>query len=704
MTIWIRYAVLVAGLVTTCAHAQNAASPEETVTSNTDTTARTVEYPAAFFARYQPNTALDMVKQLPGFQLDDGDSLRGFTAAAGNILINNRRPSVKQDAPSAVLGRIPANNVIRIDLVRGQMDGVDLQGQSVMANIIMREESPASVRWEAYIWKNFYTSEFMPGGSISLSDRWQGIDFNAGVEGNHHAHMTKGTRNTEDGDGVRIEDRNDKTVNEHNTISFNLNATGWMGETLLQANTKLGFDDINEVTASNRRPVASTPRNEVFDEGRRSNDIEIGINAERSLLQDLTGRSIFIFTRKDLDTSSDQTVVNSVGQQTLFRTSETGTVTTEVIGRLEFDWQAITDHAIQFNLEGAYNELDNSLIQTADTGTGPVAEDVPGANTIVDEVRWDLLLKDTWSLGVFEFDYGLGAEVSTISQTGDSELERDFFFLKPQSMLTYSPVQGRQTRLRLAREVSQLDFNDFVSAAEFQDEDLALGNPNLSPDKTWVLELSHERRFGDISVIKLTAFHHWINDVVDLLPLSATFEAPGNIGDGRRWGLKLENTIPLDWLRLENARLNIRGRWQDSTVVDPVTGNNRLLSGISGLVGAIPYLDEDVRYTALIDFRQDFEAARVAWGWETRFRDERVLYKVNELDVYDEGTEFSVFTETTRWFGVKMRLTLKDIFNMTRDRVRTIYVGERDNSAISRRELIDNKRGRQLDLILSGSF
>ena len=28
-----------------------------------------VNYPAEFFKRYQPNTALDMIKQVPGFQL-----------------------------------------------------------------------------------------------------------------------------------------------------------------------------------------------------------------------------------------------------------------------------------------------------------------------------------------------------------------------------------------------------------------------------------------------------------------------------------------------------------------------------------------------------------------------------------------------------------------------------------------------------------
>ncbi|NIN34346.1 MAG: TonB-dependent receptor, partial [Gammaproteobacteria bacterium] len=82
-----------------------------------------------------------------------------------------------------------------------------------------------------------------------------------------------------------------------------------------------------------------------------------------------------------------------------------------------------------------------------DTGAGPVIVDVPGANSIVKEERWDFLLQDTWFQGDFELDYGLGAETSTITQTGDADQKRSFFFLKPQGILKYAPEQGQQTRL-----------------------------------------------------------------------------------------------------------------------------------------------------------------------------------------------------------------------------------------------------------------
>ncbi len=55
-----------------------------------------VEYPAVFFERYKPSTALDMVRQVPGFLIDDGDASRGFAGAAGNLLINGQFPSANR--------------------------------------------------------------------------------------------------------------------------------------------------------------------------------------------------------------------------------------------------------------------------------------------------------------------------------------------------------------------------------------------------------------------------------------------------------------------------------------------------------------------------------------------------------------------------------------------------------------------------------
>ena len=45
------------------------------------------QFQPAFFARFNPVTAEDMVRQLPGFTLDEGADLRGFGATAGGDVL-----------------------------------------------------------------------------------------------------------------------------------------------------------------------------------------------------------------------------------------------------------------------------------------------------------------------------------------------------------------------------------------------------------------------------------------------------------------------------------------------------------------------------------------------------------------------------------------------------------------------------------------
>ena len=81
-----------------------------------------------FFARFNPVTADEMVRQLPGFTLDEGEDLRGFGATAGNVLIDGRRPSNKTGLKDE-LSRIAARDVLRIELIRASAAGdLDVRG------------------------------------------------------------------------------------------------------------------------------------------------------------------------------------------------------------------------------------------------------------------------------------------------------------------------------------------------------------------------------------------------------------------------------------------------------------------------------------------------------------------------------------------------------------------------------------------------
>jgi len=664
-----------------------------------------VTYAAEFFGRYQPNTALDMVNQVPGFQLDNGEDERGFGNAVGNILINDRYPSAKQDTPSQILQRIPAGQVERIELIRGQVREIDLLGRPVVVNLVLAEDTPAAIRWELAVRKNFSLTPLAPFGGISVADRWGQTTYNFGIDGRRSSFGDPGNREILDAAGMRTETR----IEDHEGTGFNANAyltaARDFGATSLRFNSTINFEhrDEDRLTQIVPEDAASLPTNDSLVAERRNRRFEIGLNAERGLSADLTGKAVLLYFQLDQEPLSVQRRFDEAGDQTLFREADTEARATESIGRLEFVWSKFRNHVLQLNVEGAKNVLDSMLVQTVDTGTGPEIVPVPGANSRVEEDRADILLTDTWSFNKYKFEYGLGWETSTISQTGDAVQERSFSFVKPRATLTYAPSAERQTRVTLWRKVAQLDFNDFVSATVFEDDDLALGNPDLQPETTWIAQFSEEWRFGELGVVKLFLFHHWISDVQDLLPLTSEFEVPGNIGDGRRWGVELESTWPLEAIGLTGAKLDAKIRWQDSTVPDPVTANDRVLSAQGGIEDEIGFRDDN-RYSLILGFRQDFETTKVAWGWDYSTRAERPLFKVNELEIFDEGVLLSAFIETTRWFGIKIGLAAENMLDIVDARDRTIYIGERELTALESIELRRLTNGRRITLQLSGTF
>jgi len=663
-----------------------------------------VTFSAEFLQRYQPNTALDMVNRIPGFTLNDGSDKRGFGGAAGNILINDRRPSAKKDAPSAILGRISADLVERIELIRVKVRDIDLLGQTAVVNVILKADSPATVRWESFVRFNLDLGT-TPYGAVSLADRWRDVDFNIGFDYRDTTYGDPGVIRRFDPVGTLTEIRDDADHASGYDIGGYLNASTWFGKNFVQLNGKaIDMPRVLVTTSTTlpQLPVAPSSQT-IFSTNRDIRIFELGLDAERVLSSDLLGKAILLFSRNETDPSSFQQNFNTSGVQTRLQSEDEFTIKEEMIGRLEFNWAGLAGHALQLDLENANNTLENTLVFTDDRGTGPVVIDVPGGNTTVEESRWNFLAQDTWSFGKLDWNYGVGYERSTISQSGDATKERTFNSVKPRTVLTWSHTRQQQTRLRIEREVSQLDFIDFVTATVFEDDNITLGNPELRPSRTWIGELSHERRFGDIGVVKLTAFHHRITDVLDLLPLSATFESTGNIGDGKKTGLILETTLPLERLGLTGAQLELKVRWQDTTVTDPVTGTDRTVSIGGGFRGDVLFND-DTDYAYTVNFRQDFEAARVSWGWGLAERGERILFKADELDINNEKFEGTAFIETTRWLGLKIGLEGMNLLDNPQTRDRTIYVAERGLSPVSLREIRKGDNGRMIIVKVSGSF
>jgi len=155
--------------------------------------------------------------------------------------------------------------------------------------------------------------------------------------------------------------------------------------------------------------------------------------------------------------------------------------------------------------------------------------------------------------------------------------------------------------------------------------------------------------------------------------------------------VELETTLPMEPLGLENARLDMDVRWQESSVTDPVTQRSRPFSW-------------QPKFRIDTGLRQDLLAARTAWGLDVFYQDDRAGYELRELDARDDGVDLEFFIETTRFSRAKIRLVAQNLLDRSFKRDRRVYDDSRLDDEASFREVRDFRRGRSVVLSLSGNF
>lgn len=646
-------------------------------------------YLPAWFAPYRPANALDMVKQIPGFRLDNGDGSRGFGAAAGNVLINLRRPAAKQDRPEDILRRTPAARVARIELIRAGTGGIDMAGHAQLANVVLRDDGGPAASWDLLFRRNLDHGDVVPEGRLAVSSAWRGVEYAVGLAARRFAHGDIGIERVRDAGTVR-ESRHDRADTAGTELKGNFGATWWRGATQLALATDLRCESRAGQRDSVRTYAGGGVRDVRFGDEQELCRGEVGLTADRQLREALLLEAMAIVNHTDKSRLSTESAFSRELPE--YRVSDANeNESSEAIARLGLTWSGLPDHVVLSTFELSANRMRNRLARMLDVNGGTETAPVPGANGTVEELRANVFVGDAWARDGMALDVGLGIEASRLSQYGDAESERRFLHLAPSAGLTLAPDERTRWRMRLAREVSQLDFEDFVSETNLEDGIVAPGNPDLRPEVHWLAEVSFNRELRGSGALEITGFHHWIADVEDELPVTATTSTTGNLGDGRRWGFDVRATLPLAALGLGDSRLDLTGRWQDSKVADPVTGRERVLS-------------DEREYEATIEYRYDMREANAAWGGRVRMLAAEPFFKVNELDVYDEGNDVQLFFETAPWGNMKLRLTVDDVFDRSQTRERRVYAGERHIAPLSFHESRLRKGGRRVTVALSGAF
>lgn len=627
-----------------------------------------VVYPAAWFAAYAPADALDMAERVPGFSLQEGADVRGFSGAAGNVVINGARPNIKSDSLVEVLRRIPVSQVVRMELVPGRLLGADYQSRAQVLNVVMSagEATRLSGTFEL-IGQRSYSGETAPSVNASAVLRRGDHAFNGAFRFTDRPTPDEGYDIFTLADGSLVE-RRDK-VNRYDFEETSL-AGGWRWSsgprTSHGLNGRLWTNENPLRHVSNVSGPGGPLRRDTIQQDPESDGLEIGGDVSRPLWGG-AGKAVFL-TRHERFALDERSLNRTLTGDLIGGLHQTAERTGgETLARATWSRQGLRGWNVEAGAETGLNTLesDTRLFRVAATG-GETPVPLPLAAVEVQEVRSEAFVSGSRSLTeTLSLEAAVAVEQSRLSVDGDAESERQLTFIKPRAAVEWRPGERWRLRLALDRTVSQLNFDDFVTSAELANDRVTSGNAEIEPERTWRLSGVIERKVWGDGQLRLTLFHDQIEQVVDRVPTASGGDAPGNLGDGRRTGFDLETDLPLDLLAIPKGRLALRWIVQDSDVVDPYTGQGRYFTG------EFPWL-----ITA--DFRQDLPQHRMAWGVSYIAQGEVLNFRRNEIDgSHTQSRNFGVYAEYRPTARVTATITARNIFDRDIYRDRTFFLPDR---------------------------
>jgi outer membrane receptor for ferrienterochelin and colicin len=672
------------------AFAQTAPATPATPTSLPELVEGKRVFTPAYFAGDNPQTAADMVGRVPGFGIEDGDQVRGFGGAAGNVLIDGARPTSKSEDLQSILARIPANNVERVELLEGAAAGALAPGKTLVVNVVRKADSKSGGSWALQV-DGVSSGRLLPGLEASYTARLGRLSVTAGIETEYdNVENLIGYEGFRNINGVFTEKGPNDDRRRARYGKATLEADGTFGAYKISANGTWfrGAFRRNWVHVATRTGATLPYR---VDQGRETNDEtnwEIGGDIERELMGWTT--KLALLAKNGDQGGSSLAGFNQINSPKSFGRFISTDLTNERVIRGTFK-RKLGTHQIEFGGEYAFNRLDFAGVFAQSNGGVFIVQQGDISKTEVEEARKEAFISDSWTISPkLTLESTLTGEWSTISQSGDAAKERSFFYPKPRLKAVWKPSDGWTYRGEVEREVGQLDFGAFADSASVGDGNQNSGNPELRPEQAWNYILGVERRWGKRGVFNASLRYEQVEDKLTLVPIGGGGVGLGNISEANRWGYNLSWTIPLDGLI---SGLEIEGsyRWRDSELIDPLTNAARPFSGGNG-----NQFQSNIRY--------DMPSKKLkigAWVWQGEHRFD---FRPDQRYEWATIQNWGAWIETRAIKGLTIEFGVENPNGLTVSRARTDFKPDRRSGIISQFQYRERSADGTWYLSVKGKF
>lgn len=546
-------------------------------------------YDEEYFQRFEPLTAGDALKRVPGVTFlsdvleSDGARLRGLDPGYTQILINGERVPGGQSDRSFFLDRIPAELIKQVEIVRSSSARRTGDAVAGSLNIVLRDGFALDGGYVRAAGLLFDDGEFKPSGGFYYGGELAGgrLLIGANVQGRYNPKEKTSLRfsdspeNNPNFAAEDFENREDQSdIRDGTDYAFN---ASWGIETETTEFEILG-NFVRTERVEDERSFEYSRATGVFGPVDNDDDTDdAGLLSDNANVNDITTESFSVIGKLDQEWSLGETQLR-VGYASFddfqdefeyeidFNRSAprfTGDLTVVDIGDTEFfvnlEHQFELNDNIEFAIGGFLQNKDRetqllevrerfNLAASVRTGYDQFSrnpgEFVPATFDPFDETFSNIQedRRDLYALIEGEFD-NLTFEAGVRWESTSTEIfgrdpnnptgttvTNDYDEFLPSASLKLEVGDGRIT-LSGARTLRRPNF-DFIAPieleAEFGDNDFR-GNPLLLPETAWGGDLGYEHKIGKTGVIGVNVFYR---DVTNLTELTTALEPDGTVEEG----------------------------------------------------------------------------------------------------------------------------------------------------------------------------
>jgi hypothetical protein len=605
---------------------------------------------------------------------DGGDSARGFSGTAGNVVIDGQRPTTKADLGNT-LSNINAGQIDHLELITGGAPGIDMHGHRQIVNVIRKKDAKPSISVMG-IYRNLDGRANAGVLLFTFNDNRGGrsTDVTADVFNFFDNGAQNARRVTTDSSGASV-----MNIRQH-AGGAGLESQASHSEPLFGG--KITFNGTYNPSiyrnTSDYVQDGDTAHEHFMDKDMPS---EIGGQYERKFSHGLD-LNLNLLRRYERDHITD-IYIDSTGESDYLALSRSR----ENILNGRLIWQKNDKLTFSVGTESAFNRLDRATLIS-------LATDTLNDTVRVEENRTESFVSGNWkATSKLNFEGELKVETSTISVPG-ADRSDSFVYYKPRFQAVYALSNATKISWKTLRQVDQLSFGGFAASVQLDTSHVTLGNSALVPQKDWLNTLIIEHTFWEKGAVSLAFEHYDYQDTSDFIAVfdgATPYTANGNIGKAQGDFVHLKLDTPLDRFKVPHGTFSLEWIYRNTRVKDPITGDERHISGVE------PHI-----YSA--SFSQEFPTSRTSWGVDVSSAGKDRNYLANEID----DAFFDPWTQV--WFQYKtpskvtFKVMLKNPLNLRFTQDRWVYTGLRGASQLDYRQHTTSKIPPVLEVRLKKDF